>query len=108
MVLARRFLVSHKGKFRPIDDYFVCGANSTVGTEEQLFLQTLDTLVSWIRFVQRRRVNRRGIEKTSVKGRSIDLDNTFRQLATNHSCCLSPTGDAVWQPHVCTGVRPCQ
>eukprot|EP00971_Amphidinium_carterae_P214463 4256092-Amphidinium_carterae.1 len=76
------FLVCRKGTFRPIDDYSVCGANSTVGTEEQPFLQTLDALVSQIRFVQRRLVNTRGVEKASVKGRSIDLDNAFRQLAT--------------------------
>eukprot|EP00971_Amphidinium_carterae_P282878 5615702-Amphidinium_carterae.1 len=102
MVPARRFLVCQKGKFRPIDDYSVCGANSTVGTEEQPFLQTWDALVSQIRFVQRRLVNTGGVEKTSVKGRSIDLDNAVRQLATNpevaHSCCIAVYSPSLRRP----------
>eukprot|EP00971_Amphidinium_carterae_P216286 4293323-Amphidinium_carterae.2 len=53
----------------------------------------LDTSVSQIRIVHRRLANTRGVEKTRVEGRFIDLDNTFRQLATNpevaQSCCIA-------------------
>eukprot|EP00971_Amphidinium_carterae_P337985 6475107-Amphidinium_carterae.1 len=52
-VPARRFAVVQKDKLRPIDDYSVSGANSTVQTVEKPWMQTLDGLVAQAKWLQR-------------------------------------------------------
>eukprot|EP00971_Amphidinium_carterae_P008076 159809-Amphidinium_carterae.1 len=86
MVPARRFLVQQRGKSRPVDDYSISMANATVQSEEQPYLDSLDTLVAQIRYFQRELVRKRGCKNVELKGRTFDLENAFRQLATDPNC----------------------
>eukprot|EP00971_Amphidinium_carterae_P345673 6486752-Amphidinium_carterae.3 len=83
MVPARRFLVQQKGKSRPVDDYSISMANATVQSDEQPYLDTLDMLVAQTRFFQRELIEKVGCRKGVIKGRTFDLENAFRQLATD-------------------------
>eukprot|EP00971_Amphidinium_carterae_P078796 1559036-Amphidinium_carterae.1 len=86
MVPARpRFMVIQKDKARPVDDYTVSGANGTIGVADKPFLEPLDVLISRVRLLQRELVATQGVDHAGVKGRTIDLESAFRQLATDPS-----------------------
>eukprot|EP00971_Amphidinium_carterae_P088960 1760557-Amphidinium_carterae.2 len=82
---------------RPIDDYSVSGCNELVGVCEKPFIESLDVLVSLCRLLQSSLLSSESGDSSRIRGRTVDLDSAFRQLAVDPACAFAACV-AVWSP----------
>ena len=80
--IAKRFPIQQKNKMRLIDDFSVCGVNSTVGLPEKLRVESVDQIVA-ILLAMMRSVGK--TQKLPWVGRTFDLKSAYKQFGVSES-----------------------
>ena len=80
--IAKQFPIQQKNKMRLIDDFSVCGVNSTVGLPEKLRVESVDQIVA-ILLAMMRSVGK--TQKLPWVGRTFDLKSAYKQFGVSES-----------------------
>eukprot|EP00435_Cladocopium_sp_Y103_P067691 s116_g30.t1 len=78
--VAKRFAISQKGKLRLIDDFSVCGVNSTVGLPEKLRVESVDQVVALVLSMMQRPDSH---SRWPLVGRTFDLKSAYKQFGVS-------------------------
>ena len=78
--IAKRFPIQQKSKMRLIDDFSVCGVNSTVGLPEKLRVESVDQVVAILLAMMR---SGRGPMRLPWVGRTFDLKAAYKQFGVS-------------------------
>ena len=78
--IAKRFPIQQKSKMRLIDDFSVCGVNSTVGLPEKLRVESVDQVVAILLAMMR---SGQGTMRLPWVGRTFDLKAAYKQFGVS-------------------------
>jgi len=78
--IAKRFPIKQKNKMRLIDDFSICGVNSTVGLPERLRVESVDQVVAILLAMLQ---SGRALRKLPLTGRTFDLKAAYKQFGVN-------------------------
>ena len=78
--IAKRFPIKQRNKMRLIDDFSICGVNSTVGLPERLRVESVDQIVAILLAMLQ---SGRAVEKLPLTGRTFDLKAAYKQFGVN-------------------------
>ena len=76
-VVANRFGLAQKSKTRVIDDFKLCGLNSTVGLPEKHVLHGVDYIAATLM----RGMSKFGLKRGALVGKTFDLTAAYKQFA---------------------------
>ena len=76
-VVANRFGLAQKSKVRVIDDFKLCGLNSTVGLPEKHVLHGVDYIAATLL----RGMSKFGLKRGALVGKTFDLSAAYKQFA---------------------------
>ena len=78
--VAKRFPIQQKNKMRLIDDFSICGVNSTVGLPERLRVESVDQIVAILLAMMR---SDNPIGNLPWVGRTFDLKAAYKQFGVS-------------------------
>ena len=78
--IAKRFPIKQKNKMRLIDDFSICGVNSTVGLPERLRVESVDQIVAILLAMMR---SDNPIGNLPWVGRTFDLKAAYKQFGVS-------------------------
>ena len=78
--IAKRFPLQQKDKVRLIDDFSICGVNSTFGLQEKLRVETIDEMVACLLVAMDKKPKGK---KRNLVGRCFDLKSAYKQFGVS-------------------------
>ena len=78
--IAKRFPLQQREKIRLIDDFSICGVNSTFGLQEKLRVETIDEMIACLLVAMD---ESHGHHKPKLVGRCFDLKSAYKQFGVD-------------------------